>query len=210
VVPGRLIIGGLVAVVAVGGIGGLLAAPQIRVALEQKTYIAATNIETRQLRWEAALRMLADHPLGGVGPGGFPPNYLKYSGFAELAERTPVTHQMYLEVGAELGLVGLFSFLGLIALTAVNGELTVRRLQRARRPAADETLQAAWSVQGSLLAICIASSFLSEEYYLPLWAVIAIAAAVELRTRPGGVAPAPRRPRGRRRRLLDLLAPGTR
>jgi O-antigen ligase len=201
IVPGRLLISGAVAVVVVGGIGSLLAAPQIRTALDQKSYIAATNIETRQLRWEAALRMLADHPLLGVGPGGFPVHYLKYSGFAELAERTPVTHEMYLEVGAELGGVGLTLFLGLITLAAVGTEVTIRRstLPRAwsRPPQDDDVLLAAYATQGSLLAVCVASSFLSEEYYMPLWAVVALGAALELRTRPGGVSLRPRRSRRR-------------
>jgi putative inorganic carbon (HCO3(-)) transporter len=207
VLPVRLMAWGAVAVIVVGGIGALLAAPQIRTALEQKTYIAATNVETRQLRWEAALRMLADHPVTGVGPAGFPANYLEYSGFAELAERTPVTHEMYLEVGAELGAPGLLLFLGLIALAAVGTELTVRRLHRSHGPDDEDLRLAAYGAQGSLLAICMASSFLSEEYYMPLWAALSIGAALELRTRPGGVSPRPRRPRQARQRL-PLFAVG--
>jgi O-antigen ligase len=207
VIPPRLLLGAAAVVVVVGGIGALLAAPQIRTALAQKDYIASTNVATRELRWQAALRMLGANPLGGVGPGGFPGGYVKYSGFAELAERTPVTHEMYLEVGAELGVPGLALFLGLIALAAVCSELTIRRLRRARAPDDDPVLLAAYGAQGLLLAVCITSSFLSEEYYMPLWAGIGICAALELRTRPGGVAPPPRRPRRRRRRSLFLLLP---
>jgi O-antigen ligase len=211
IVPARLLAGGAAAVVVVGGIGALLAAPQIRTALEQKNYIAATNVETRQLRWEAALRMLADDPLLGVGPGGFPVHYVKYSGFAELYERTPVTHEMYLEVGAELGGIGLALFLGLILLAATGTELTIRRLHghrvRARSPADDELLLAAYAAQGSLLAVCVASSFLSEEYYMPLWAALAIGAALELRTRPGEVSMRPRRARRSRERLPLFAVP---
>ena len=207
IVPTRLLAVGAGAVLLVGTVGALLAAPQIRTALAQKSYIASTNVETRQLRWQAALRMLADHPWTGVGPAGFPAEYVRYSGFAELSERTPVTHEMYLEVGSELGVPGLALFLGLITLAAVATEITVQRLKRARAPASDPLLQAAYGAQGSLLALCIASLFLSEEYYMPLWAGIAVAAAVELRTRPGGLSPRPRRPRRRRRRLPLFAVP---
>jgi O-antigen ligase len=209
VLPARLLAAGAIAVTVVGGVGALLAAPQIRTALEQKTYIAATNIETRQLRWEAALRMLADHPVTGVGPAGFPGEYLTYSGFAELTERTPVTHEMYLEVGAELGTPGLLIFLTLITLAFVGTELSIRRLQSAHSPQDTKLRLAAYSTQGSLLAVCVASAFLSEEYYMPLWAALAIAASLELRTRPGGVSPRPRRPRRRlrRRSLFSVSLP---
>jgi len=50
-------------------------------------------------------------------------------------------------------------------------------------------LLAAYCAQGSSLAVCISSSFLSEEYYMPLWAAVAASAAIELRTRT-----LPRRP----------------
>ena len=45
-------------------------------ALAEKTYIAATNVDTRELRWQAAARMLADNPVLGVGPGGFRSSYV--------------------------------------------------------------------------------------------------------------------------------------
>jgi O-antigen ligase len=149
--------------------------------------------------------MLADNPLTGVGPAGFPGEYVTYSGFAELAERTPVAHQMYLEVGAELGAPGLLLFLTLIVLGIACTELTVRRLHRTRTPVEVELRLAAYAAQGSLAAICVASSFLSEEYYMSLWATLAIAVALELRSRPEGVAPRSRRRRRRHRPAVLAL-----
>ena len=37
-------------------------------------------------------------------------------------------------------------------------------------------------VQGSLIAICVASTFLSEQYYMPLWSMVAVACALHLRS----------------------------
>lgn len=183
VVPGRFLVAaaGLLAVVAVPIL--LVAREVFEQALAQKQYIAATNVDTRLLRWQAAARMLGDNPLLGVGPGGFRSGYVSYSGFAELAERTPVAHEMYLEVGAELGLIGLALFLGAIVAALAATERAVRLRRSATDDPHDRLLLAALAVQGSLLAICLCSVFLSEQYYMPLWAGLAIAAAVEHRSR---------------------------
>ncbi len=182
-VPARLLAAGAVLLALVGSAVALIAYDQIETAVNQKRYIASTNIETRTLRWQAALRMLGDNPLFGVGPGGVRTSYVEYSGFAELAETTPVTHQMYFEVGAELGVFGLGLFLAMIVGAFTATECAVRRLRRAHAPPTDPLLLAALACQGSLIALCTSSFFLSEEYYMPLWAAVAVAAAVELRTR---------------------------
>jgi O-antigen ligase len=186
-VPARLLVaaGTLLAALAVPIL--LLARDVVEQALDQKTYIAASNVDTRLLRWQAAARMLADNPLLGVGPGGFRSGYVEYSGFAELAELTPVAHEMYLEVGAELGLVALLAFLGAILAALVASEHAVRRSRAAaagdRDAHRDPLVLGALAVQGSLLAVCVSSVFLSEQYYMPLWAGLAIAAALDLRSR---------------------------
>ncbi len=184
-VPGRFLAaaGALMAVLLVPIL--VLAQDVVEQALAQKTYIAATNVDTRLLRWQAAARMLADNPLLGVGPGGFRAGYVEYSGFAELAELTPVAHEMYLEVGAELGLIALVLFLGAMVGAAVASEQAVRRRRADGAPVRDPVVLAAFAVQGSLLAVSICSIFLSEQYYMPLWAGVSIAAAVDLRSRRG-------------------------
>lgn len=172
---------GLLAMLAVPIL--LLANDVVQNALAQKEYIAATNVDTRLLRWQAAARMLAENPLLGVGPGGFRARYVEYSGFAELAERTPVAHEMYLEVGAELGIIALVLFLGAIAGAAVATESATGRFRAVAAGPQDSRVLAALAAQGSLLAVCVSSVFLSEEYYMPLWAGLAVAAAVDLRSR---------------------------
>ncbi|MGY1690878.1 O-antigen ligase family protein [Geodermatophilus sp. SYSU D01105] len=188
VVPARFLAaaGALLAALAVPIL--VLAQDVVQQALDQKEYIAASNVDTRLLRWQAAARMLADNPLLGVGPGGFRSGYVEYSGFAELAERTPVAHEMYLEVGAELGVIALTLFLGGIVAAVVATERAVRRRRADGAPDRDTQDLAALAVQGSLLAVCVCSVFLSEQYYMPLWAGLAIAAAVDLRSRGGGAA----------------------
>ncbi|GAA3631368.1 O-antigen ligase family protein [Lentzea roselyniae] len=157
---------------AVIGLGAVVfAGPVLERALAEKTYIAATNVDTRELRWQAAARMLADNPVLGVGPGGFRSEYPAASRNAEIDEQSPVAHNIYLEIGAELGLPGLACFLGAVALAFVATE----RVLRAR---ADRSMLA---VQASLIAALVAATFLSEQYYLPIWSLVAVAIAADLR-----------------------------
>ena len=176
----RVLVAGAVAVVvgALGVTAGFSEA--VSTALFQKTQVAGSNIDARALRWEVALSMLPEQPLLGVGPGGFRSNYLDVSHNAELAEQTPVAHNMYVEVAAELGLIGAVGFLGMIGAALWASERAVR----AARTGPDRRL--ALGVQGSLLAVCVASTFLSEQYYMPLYAMVAAACALAARAEHGG------------------------
>ncbi|GGP77672.1 O-antigen polymerase [Saccharothrix coeruleofusca] len=172
--PLRAVAVGAVALAGLAGVVALLAGPVLDKAVREKEHIAGTNVDTRELRWQAAARMLARQPVLGVGPGGFRDGYPAASHNAEVDEQTPVAHNMYLEVGAELGVPGLALFLGLIATTAVIS-------QRWARAGPDP--RPAVAVQASLIAVVVASAFLSQQYYLPLWALVAVAAAADLRLR---------------------------
>ncbi|SDD75847.1 O-antigen ligase family protein [Actinokineospora iranica] len=166
---------------AAGVLGALAASEGISQALREKTYIAATNVDTRELRWAAAARMLAENPVLGVGAGGFRSTYAAASHNAELDEQVPVAHSMYLEVAAELGLPGLVSFLGLVAVAILASE---RVLASERGPWAGER-RLMVAAQASLLAVLVASAFLSQQYYLPLWFLVALVCAADLRVQEG-------------------------
>lgn len=79
------------------------------------------SINGRLLIWKTTLEMIKDKPLFGLGIGTFKmsylvyqaeylkinPSHIKYSGKAEEA------HNEYLQMGAELGIVGVYIFLGI-------------------------------------------------------------------------------------------------
>ena len=143
--------------------------------LDAKNKVAATNVDERMIRWLVTVEMAADHPVLGIGPGGFQTHYERYVG-----DRDPnpehelrVAHQMYLEVAAELGFVGLGAFL-LIGLVGWRGARVV-----ARGGGPDAALAA--GVQGALLGLAVAAIFLTEQYYLPVWLFPAMGIALELR-----------------------------
>ncbi|PSL56158.1 O-antigen ligase-like membrane protein [Saccharothrix carnea] len=182
--PLKALAGGVAALAVLGVAAVLLAGPELDRALREKSHVAGTNVDTRELRWQAAARMVADHPALGVGPGGFRAGYPAASNNAEIDEQTPVAHNMYLEVAAELGVPGFALFAALLALTAVVSE-------RVRRTTPDPVPILA--VQASLIAVVVASTFLSQQYYLPLWSLVAVVAAADLRLRRASdVACAPR------------------
>ncbi|WP_245645703.1 O-antigen ligase family protein [Pseudonocardia acaciae] len=173
----RRVLAGAVGLVAAAVAVIALALPQeLSLALDEKRHVAAENVDSRTLRWQAAARMLATDPVLGVGPGGFRERYAASSHRAELMEQTPVAHDMYLEVGAELGWPGLAAFLGVIAVALLAAEDAIRRGD------ADERLLAV-GVQAGLVAVAVASVFLSEQYYLPLWSLVAMACAAQPLTR---------------------------
>ena len=183
-VPLKALAGGAAALAVLGVAAVLAAGPELDQAVREKTHIAETNVDTRELRWQAAARMVADHPALGVGPGGFREGYPAASHNAEIDEQSPVAHNMYLEIAAELGLPGFALFVALLVLTAVISE-------RVRRTTADPLPIVV--VQASLIAVVVASTFLSQQYYLPLWSLVAVVAAADLRLRRASdVACAPR------------------
>ncbi|HWL36819.1 MAG TPA: O-antigen ligase family protein [Frankiaceae bacterium] len=143
--------------------------------LDAKNKVAATNVDERKIRWLVTTEMAADHPVLGIGPGGFETRYEEYVGDRDFnpTHQLKVAHQMYLEVAAELGFVGLTAFL----LIGITGWTSARRVVRARGP--DRAL--AVGVQGALLGMAVAAMFLTEQYYLPVWLFPAMGIGLELR-----------------------------
>ncbi|WP_439656076.1 O-antigen ligase family protein [Lentzea sp. HUAS TT2] len=167
----------VVVTAAVTGVAALVfasaAQAELSRALQEKSHIAGTNADTRMLRWQAASRMLADNPVLGVGPGGFRQEYAAAGHNAEIDEQTPVAHNLFLEVAAELGVPGFALLVAFVAVGFVASERALRRVADRREAVA---------VQAALIAVLVASIFLSEQYYLPLWSLVALAVAIERRS----------------------------
>jgi putative inorganic carbon (HCO3(-)) transporter len=81
----------------------------------------------RMAHWQAALAMLEDRPLLGVGIGNYVPVYPAY---AVPGWRDPLghAHNYYLHIAAETGLVGLAAYLMLLSICFWHGWKAVRCL----------------------------------------------------------------------------------
>ncbi|NYJ01431.1 hypothetical protein HNR19_002129 [Nocardioides thalensis] len=168
----RLSTAAAVAAAAAVVVGALWAANAAVVdrSLEEKSNIAADNVSSRATTATMAARMTAASPLLGQGPGGFAEARDRFVP-ADLADvDESVAHQMYLDVSAELGLLGLAAFLAAIGY-AVRGALRARR-SPDHRPLAQAVLIA-------FAATLVAACFLSEQFYLPVWLLVALGAAVD-------------------------------
>ena len=69
--------------------------------------------------WKTALKMIKDHPILGVGNGNFVTRYnqyiYKYKDLQYYYYRSYPSHNSYLKVESELGIIGIVSFLGILA-----------------------------------------------------------------------------------------------
>lgn len=131
-----------------------------------------TSLQGRMSEMWAAALIFSEQPIGGVGPGNFPPEFLKKAGslgFQIHAEQR-MAHCSYLEIAAETGIVGLLLYLAILGVT-------LRELWRARQLASDES-QLTQATAFILVVVVMMStglflSFAFERYY---WFILALAA----------------------------------
>jgi len=122
-----------------------------------------------------ALRVFADHPILGVGPGQFPDYYRAYANEIGVSVRAAdrQAHNLYLGIAAETGILGLTAFLGAVAVTLFQ-------LARARARALASRPDLAAMAAGFMLALVayLASGlFLHLSYARYYWLVLALAGA---------------------------------
>jgi O-antigen ligase len=167
---------GIVAVLSVAGLAFALWAPLLNDRLSVKGHIADKNVNAREALWSGAVRMAADRPFTGVGPGRFGIESSAYvrNNPVPLGE-DPVVHNSYLHVLAETGLLGLVGFVGFLASSW-------RLLAGGRRRAigiGDRAGQRlATAMQASLIVAIVAGAFLSEQFTTPFWMIGALATVV--------------------------------
>lgn len=142
-------------------------------SLAQKGHVASQNVDERLIRWRVTAEMTVDYPVLGIGPGGFKLNYDHYvdPASADILHQLDVAHETYLEVSAELGLIGLAVFLAILWY----GFAGARRRSLLRGP--QQAL--AGGVCAGLIGTMVAAVFLTEQYYLPLWLLAACGAALD-------------------------------
>jgi O-antigen ligase len=119
----------------------------------------------------AALRMIGDNPLFGVGPLNFKSLSTVYTGL----NQGNIAHNSFLEIAAELGLPVLIVFLMLLATTF----RTLGRVARLRGgPEVRELAGWAEGLRSGLLGFLVAGCFISAQYEKILWVTIFVAIAV--------------------------------
>lgn len=129
----------------------------------------------------AAALVIVDHPLIGVGPDMFPVHYEQYAEVVGILIRNDAereAHNLYLGIGAELGLPGLLVFL-IIAYQTTRMILAARRASIHRRPDL-ERLTTPFLL--SLMTYFITGMFLHLSFGRFYWLILAVAGAAAIIT----------------------------
>lgn len=132
--------------------------------------------------WKVAIRMIEAQPVAGVGIGNFKDASVGYVitpgspiDNKTLISQPSVAHNMYLEIWAETGLVGLLLFLGVLGGCLGSAVAACRRL----RLAGDQGGAAlAAGIALALVALFTAYTFLSEQTGNKLWILLALCPAL--------------------------------
>jgi len=125
----------------------------------------------------AALNVFADHPILGVGPGQFFNEYSKtYANALDLRflDSRRRAHNLYLELAADTGLLGLCAFLAIVITTMLQLWRLSRFWAAAWRP---EYADLARALALSLVAYLATGMFLQLTFQRYFWFLIAIANA---------------------------------
>jgi O-antigen ligase len=106
--------------------------PYIRMPSARGMHVTDENfaIVERLAHWEAAIGMLEDHPVLGVGIGNYVATYPAYA-LPGWRDALGHAHNYYLHVAAEMGLLGLAAYLLLMGMLFRHGWSAVRSLRDA-------------------------------------------------------------------------------
>ncbi len=169
-----------------------VAFPQYATRLESLTAVGSlaadggasaidNSVLSRATETLAAALVIVDHPIIGVGPDMFPLYYEQYAQVVGLLVRNDAAreaHNLYLGVGAELGLVGLAVFLVIAVLTA-RMIMAARRRSLVRRPDL-ERLTTPFLL--GLMTYYVTGMFLHLSFGRFYWLILAVAGAAAVIT----------------------------
>jgi O-antigen ligase len=121
--------------------------------------------------WKRGLKIMADNPLLGVGPGSFA--IAEGASHAEHGGKWSVAHNSLLQIGAETGFPGLFLFLAMIYYS----HRTTRDI-RLRQKAGTLISHLASGVEIGLYGYLVNAFFLSQAYSGALLVLVGFSAAI--------------------------------
>lgn len=126
--------------------------------------------------WRIAADMFRDQPVHGVGLGNFPAVANRYitidTEHTELINNSAprTTHNSYLEIAAELGLLGIVTF---TIFAGGSVLLAARGLRRARWLEDATAVRLGRGILAATLGMLASSAFLSGQYSELLWGLLA-------------------------------------
>ena len=203
-VPARARLAGLVAILAVAAASASDQYwTQMQTIVHPNQDYNTTSEAGRVKIWTRGLGYMAGRPMLGVGISNFQVAEGTISPLARLQERGigvrwGAAHNVFIQVGAELGLPGLILFVAWFA----SAFLALRRLARQSRKGSDSATDAprlAQSLMAALVGFVVGGCFLSLAYSDMLYTLAALAVGLQKVSRPLGTPHV----RAARRTLVD-------
>ena len=174
----------LVVAIGVSGYLAYVASP-----LERERVTTAQGGTGRADIWAVGWRMVQSSPTNGIGVGQFPvssihfllaPGALLRDEF--IVDEPKVAHNIYLEVLAELGVVGLVMFVSILLFSLSSAIRAARAFERA----GDLKMEViARGVAVAVVALLAADFFASEQFSKQLWLLLALGPALQRIARVG-------------------------
>ena len=172
---GKVLALALIALVAVVGYFGFFAPPEAR---ERVTTVGSGTGRTDV--WRLGGRMIEDKPVTGVGIANFAQTSLHYVNEpgqlnTQNQGQALVAHNIYLETLAELGIIGLVMFLGVLGFPLWTSLQAARNFAAAGDHRTEALARALFVAQMAMLA---AAFFASIQYNKQLWSLLAFGPAL--------------------------------
>lgn len=182
-VPARARLAGLIVILAV-----VVATASDRYWTQMQTLIRPeqdynmTSDAGRMKIWARGLGYMAAHPVLGVGLGNFYMAEGTISPLARLQERGigvrwGAAHNSFIQVGAELGILGVLLFAGVMA-TAFRSLRRVARHPPRTSSSTGDVARLAQSLMAALVGFAVGAFFLSLAYADMLYTLAALAVAL--------------------------------
>lgn len=170
----------VLAVLAVAGAVGYFSAFASPVARQRVT--TAGSGSGRTGLWTVGWRMVEAHPVHGIGAGNFAVSsvhYLLRPGTIPndylVVDIPQVAHNVYLQLLAETGVVGLALFLGIVAFALTGAARAAAAFRRRGDPRMELVARSVFVAQAGILA---ADFFISAQYNKQLWIILAFGPAL--------------------------------
>ena len=159
--------------------------------------------DTRYLLWGAGLSMFQENWLTGVGVGHFKSLATTYQEPGQKQVQA-IAHNTYIQLAAELGVVGILLFLGVLAGAFRSLQRTAAQALRLRNSL---LYHSASGIQGGLVGYTVGAFFVSAEFQRLLWFMIFVSICLSELTRQL-VRRAAREPRHPRREVPERSVTG--
>lgn len=162
---------GVVGILIVSALIVSVAPPQFFERMETMTQTGDEmegSAQGRILAWGAAIKMVSDHPILGVGAGHFPVKYgvdYRPEGIGKNEIPWQTAHSSYFLILGELGIPGIIFFLTIIISNFLAGERMSREM-KTRLTERDVTCRnLVIALNASLVGFVVGGAFLSATYY---------------------------------------------